>query len=86
VSLVVFDALTSYMGKIDNASTTDVRAVLEPVGDFATELGVAVLGITHPPKAHQANALHAFTGSLAYVAAARLVFCATDEPETDRKL
>jgi hypothetical protein len=86
VALVCFDALTSYMGKIDNASTTDVRAVLEPVGDFAKELGVAVLGITHPPKAHQANALHSFTGSLAYVAAARFVFCVTEEVGTDRKL
>ena len=45
-----------------------------------------MIGVTHPPKAHQANAIHAFTGSLAFVAAARLVFFVTEEPETDRRL
>jgi putative DNA primase/helicase len=85
-SFVVIDALTSYMGQIDSHRTTDVRAVLEPIGDFAAEFRVSVLGITHPPKAQQANALHAFTGSLAFVAAARIVFLVTEEPETDRCL
>ncbi len=37
-------------------------------------------------KSHQANAIHAFTGSLAFVAVARLVFVVTEEPETDRRL
>jgi putative DNA primase/helicase len=85
-ALVTIDAITSYMGLIDSHRTTDVRAVLEPVGDFAQEFGVSVLGITHPPKAQQANALHAFTGSLAFVATARLAFFVTEEPETDRRL
>jgi DNA repair protein RadA/Sms len=74
------------MGMIDSHRTTDVRAVLEPIGEFAHEFGVSVLGVTHPPKAHQANAIHAFTGSLAFVAAARLAFFVTEEPETDRRL
>jgi hypothetical protein len=93
VKLVVLDAITSYMGgkidrggKIDSNSTTDVRGVLEPVGDFANEHGVAILAITHPPKAAQAKAMHAFTGSLAFVAAARLAFYVTREPETVRRL
>ena len=81
------DAITSYMGsKIDSHRTTDVRAVLEPVGDFAREFNVSVLGITHPPKAYQANAIHAFTGSLAFVAASRLAFFVTSEAETKRRL
>ena len=88
VALVVLDAITSYMGgtAVDTHRTSDVRAVLEPVGDFAKEFGVSVLAITHPPKAHQANVIHAFTGSLAFVAASRLAFFVTEEPETDRKL
>jgi putative DNA primase/helicase len=52
------------------------------VAAFAEKYRVAVLGITHPPKASQAKALHAITGSLAFVAAARLVFIAIEEPET----
>ena len=75
-----------YMGKIDSHRTTDVRAVLEPLDKFAETHNVAVLAITHPPKAVQAKALHAATGSLAFVAAARLAFLAIEEPETDRKL
>ena len=87
VTLITMDAITSYMGsKIDSHRTTDVRAVLEPVGDFAQEFNVSVLGITHPPKAYQANAIHAFTGSLAFVAASRLAFFVTSEAETKRRL
>jgi putative DNA primase/helicase len=82
VSLVIIDPITSYMGKIDSHQTTDVRGVLEPLAAFAEKFNVAVLAITHPPKATQAKALHAITGSLAFVAAARLVFIAVEEPET----
>jgi putative DNA primase/helicase len=87
VGLIGIDPLTSYMGaRIDSHRTTDVRGVLEPLARLAEETNVAVLGITHPPKAAQSSALHAFTGSLAYVAAARIAFLATEEPGTDRKL
>jgi putative DNA primase/helicase len=85
-SLVVIDAITSYMGKVENNSTTDIRAVLDPVSEWAAKCNVAVLGVTHPPKAAQKNAIRQFTGSFAYVAAARLAFYVTKEPETDRTL
>lgn len=86
VALVVADPITSYMGKIDSHRTTDVRAVLEPLAEFAETHNVALLAITHPPKATQAKAMHAITGSLAFVAAARLVFIAVEESDTDRRL
>jgi hypothetical protein len=86
VHLVIIDPITSYMGKIDSHRTTDVRAVLEPLADFADHYNVAVLGISHPPKASQAKALHAITGSLAFVAAARLVDIVVEEAGTDRRL
>jgi hypothetical protein len=81
VALVMIDPITSYMGKIDGHKTNEVRAVLEPVADFADDLNVAMLGISHPPKAAPAKAINAITGSLAYVAAARLVFMAIEEPD-----
>lgn len=83
VRLVIIDPVTSYMGKIDSHRTTDVRAVLEPLGEFASRHNVAVLVISHPPKNASPNALHFVTGSLAFVAAARLVFIAIDDPETE---
>jgi len=84
--LICIDAITSYMGKIDSHRTTDVRAVLEPVAEFAERHRVAILGVTHPPKAAQGNALRAFTGSFAFIAAPRIGFFVTTEPDTDRRL
>src|SRR5262249_43912112 len=65
---------------------TDVPAVLEPLAAWAEHHHVAVIGITHPPKAAPAKALHSIVGSIAYVAAARLVFLAIEEAETERRL
>jgi putative DNA primase/helicase len=85
VVAVVIDPITAYMGgNVDAHRTTDVRAVLSLVADWAERLNVAVLAISHPPKASQGKAINAVTGSLAFVAAARLVFIVAEEPETDR--
>ena len=81
VRFVCIDAVTSYMGKIDSHRTTDVRGVLEPVAEFAEENNVAMFGITHPPKATQGNALRAFAGSFAFVAAPRLAHFVTQDPD-----
>ena len=82
VVLVVIDPITSYLGSIDSHRTGDVRAVLEPLGNWAEQARVAVLAISHPPKAAQAKAINAITGSLAFVAAARVVMVAIADPET----
>src|SRR5262249_19830197 len=86
VALVDIDPITSYMGKIDGHQTVDVRTVLEPLAAFAERHDSAVLAISHPPKASQSKALHAVTGSLAFVAAARMVFIAAREPQSERRL
>jgi putative DNA primase/helicase len=86
VMFVIIDPLTAYMGKVDGHQTTDVRAVLEPVSDFADRFNVAVLAITHPPKNAPAKAINAFTGSLAFVATARLAFVAIEDPGAERNL
>lgn len=86
VHLIIIDPVTAYMGKVDSHSTGDVRAVLEPLSRFAEEHRVSVLAVTHPPKANQGNAMRQFTGSFAYVAAARVAFCIVSEPDSDRHL
>jgi hypothetical protein len=86
VTNILVDPITSYMGRLDGHRTTDVRAVLEPFDKFAEDCHVAILAITHPPKASQGKAIHSFTGSLAFVAAARLAFLCLEDPETDRSL
>jgi putative DNA primase/helicase len=87
VQLIVIDAVTSYMGAIDSHKTSDVRAVLEPLADFAERHRVAILGVTHPPKQHQGNSLRSFAGSFAFVEAPRLAhFVTTDPDNPERKL
>jgi len=77
-ALVVIDPVTSYLGKTDSHRTSDVRGALEPLGEFATATGVAVLLISHPPKV-STTAINSVTGSLAFVAAPRLVFISVEE-------
>jgi hypothetical protein len=84
--LVNIDALTSYVGKVDNNSQSDIRQVLDPLSQFAEEKGVAILGIMHPPKGAQTNAIRSFAGSFAYVQSARLAFFVQKEQDTDRNL
>jgi hypothetical protein len=87
VILVSIDPITAYLGdNVDSHRTADVRSVLSRVEHFADEHSIAIWAITHPPKAVQSKALNSFTGSLAFVASARLAFVAIEEAETDRSL
>ena len=83
--LVIVDPITSYLGKVDAHRTPDVRAVMEPVTALAESCRVGIFAVTHPPKA-QGTAMNAFTGSMAFVASARIAFIVIDEPETERRL
>jgi AAA domain/Bifunctional DNA primase/polymerase, N-terminal len=49
VVLVIIDPLSSYLGvgKINNASTSDVRGVLAPLKKLAEDHRVAILGVMH---------------------------------------
>lgn len=82
VVLVVIDPVTSYLGGIDSHRTSDVRSVLEPLCNWAEKTRVAVLTISHPPKAAQAKAINAVTGSLAFVGVVRVAMVAIADPET----
>jgi putative DNA primase/helicase len=88
VKLVVIDPITSYCGKVDGNSTTDIRAVLAPLSEFAERHELAIIAVSHPPKsAAGGKALYAVTGSLAWIAAARTAFTIVeDADEPDRRL
>jgi hypothetical protein len=91
VRLVQIDPITAYLGntngKMDSYRTTDVRAVLAPLVEFAAQLNVAVIGIMHfNKKTDVNNALLRISDSLAFGATARHVYAVVDDAENSRKL
>ena len=82
VQLVVVDALNSYMGDVESFKDTEVRKVLDPLNELAAKMGVCIVGIMHPPKSRQSHVKNAFSGSVAYVAAARSALFFSPEPDS----
>jgi putative DNA primase/helicase len=90
VKVVVIDPISSYLGTVDSHRNAELRGVLEPIGEMAGRMRVAVLSITHFSKAGAGTAtkaLHRFIGSIAFVGAPRAAFVVIEDPEdTTRRL
>jgi hypothetical protein len=89
VRMVQIDPISAYLGvkQMDSFRTTDVRAVLGPVTELATEQKVSILGIMHfNKKVDVTNALLRISDSLAFGATARHVYAVIDDAENKRKL
>ena len=74
--LLIIDPLSAYLGVRDSHRDSDVRQVLGPLTDLASQHEVAILGITHLNKAAGNSAIARFMGSTGIVAAARAAFLA----------
>jgi putative DNA primase/helicase len=82
VMLIIIDPVSSYLGKTDSHKNAEVRGVLEPIGEFAERMKVAVLSITHFSKGNVGSAtkaLHRFIGSIAFVGAPRIALAVLEE-------
>jgi putative DNA primase/helicase len=66
VSLIILDPVSSYLGKVDSHKNAEVRTVLEPLGDLAARLHVAVICNNHFSKGG-GNANNRIIGSVAFV-------------------
>jgi putative DNA primase/helicase len=88
LKVVLIDSIVSSVGG-DSHNNAETRRGLQPVVDFATDTGAAVLGITHFTKGTQGkNPTERITGSLAFAALARVAWGASvgDDPSAPRKL
>ena len=90
VGLIRIDPISSYLGKTDSHNNAEVRGVLEPIGEMAERMRIAILSITHFSKSGAATttkALHRFIGSIAFVGAPRAAFAVIeDSSDTERRL
>ncbi|RPI35126.1 MAG: hypothetical protein EHM67_14080, partial [Hyphomicrobiaceae bacterium] len=86
--LIVLDPISAYLGGIDSHKNTDVRAALAPLAKLEEQHGVAIVGITHLNKTNgSGDPLMRFTGSGAFVAAARAAFVVTkDGDDAERRM
>lgn len=83
VRAIIFDPLNAYFGtkdnKTDSFKTSDMRAVLTPLKEWAAKNRVAIIGITHFNKDQKGtNLLHRIVDSQAITAATRTVWACLD--------
>jgi KaiC/GvpD/RAD55 family RecA-like ATPase len=84
--LVVIDPISAYMGDADSNNNCDVRAVLSQLTGVAHATGVSMLCVTHLSKSgggsgQGARAVYRAMGSLAFTAAARIVWHVAAMPD-----
>jgi hypothetical protein len=89
VRLVIIDPITACMIGVDSHKNAEVRSALHPLAEVAQRHRVCVLAITHLNKGSGMKAMHRVTGSIAFTAAARVVFLVTKDyadPDGKRNL
>jgi putative DNA primase/helicase len=85
--LVVIDPVSAYTGKVDSHVNAETRGLLAPLANLASDLGVAVVLVTHLNKSAGGKALYRAIGSIAFAAAARAAFAvAKDRDDPARRL
>jgi putative DNA primase/helicase len=85
VKLVIIDPVSSYLGKVDSHKNADVRSVLEPLGEMAARLRVAVICNNHFSKAG-GSANTRVLGSVAFVNQARAAFIVTPDEDDETRM
>lgn len=78
--MLVVDPLSAYMGKVDTHRDAEIRRVIAPLSEFAARRRVAVVGVMHLKKS-ETSALLRVSGSIGFVAAARIVWGFGEDPD-----
>ena len=84
--LIIIDPLSAYLGRTDTWRDNEVRALLSPLASLAERHECAILGVLHLTKNASAKVLNRIIGSIAFVAAARVVLAvASDQDDKTRR-
>jgi hypothetical protein len=83
--LVIIDPISAYLGATDSYKDGEVRGVLAPLAALAERADVAIVGVMHLGKGAQRPALYRALGSIAFVAAARIVLAVAPHPEDETR-
>ena len=83
--LVIIDPISAYLGATDSYKDGEVRGVLAPLAALAERTCVAVVGVMHLGKGAQRAALYRALGSIAFVAAARIVLAVAPHPDDETR-
>lgn len=84
-ALVIVDPISAYLDGTDSHNNADIRSLLAPLGELASEHRVAVVCVSHLNKGGGTSAMYRITGSLAFVAAARAALAVTKDPEDEAR-
>jgi putative DNA primase/helicase len=85
IRLIIIDPVSSYLGKVDSHKNADVRAVLEPLGEMAARMRVAIICNNHFSKGG-GSANNRVIGSVAFVNQARAAFIVTPDEKDDTRM
>jgi putative DNA primase/helicase len=85
IRLIIIDPVSSYLGPVDSHKNADVRAVLEPLGEMAARMRVAIICNNHFSKGG-GSANSRVIGSVAFVNQARAAFIVTPDEEDGTRM
>lgn len=83
--LIVIDPISAYLGEVDSHSNAQVRGLLADLARLAASHGPAVVCVSHLNKAAGGKAVYRMMGSLAFTAAARIVWQIERHPDDDAR-
>lgn len=84
--LIVFDPVTSYLGRgVDANSNGDVRTALAPYIKAAEESGATIVLVTHLNKSKEMTPIQRINGSTAFAAISRCVIMVTPGRDADQR-
>jgi putative DNA primase/helicase len=85
IRLIIIDPVSSYLGQVDSHKNSDVRSVLEPLGEMAARMRVAIICNNHFSKGG-GSANSRVIGSVAFVNQARAAFIVTPDEDDETRV